>query len=216
MPDMEIIVSLAKRRGFIFQSSEIYGGLASTWDYGPLGVELKRNVKEAWWRTFVHGRDDMVGLDASILMARQVWAASGHEKGFSDPLVDCRLCKQRFRADQVFVGTWRQEPSITVSVEASDQYEAMEALNKRLREPAFATVAQGRASQAGLAYETLVEYLGRHQKLADVVCPNSSCSGKGSLTEPRQFSLMFKTFLGPVEDDTAQTYLRPETAQGIF
>ncbi|MSQ22885.1 MAG: glycine--tRNA ligase [Dehalococcoidia bacterium] len=148
MPDMETIVSLAKRRGFIFQSSEIYGGLASTWDYGPLGVELKRNVKEAWWRTFVHQRDDMVGLDASILMARQVWAASGHEAGFSDPLVECKSCHHRFRADQIDTKA----------------------------------------------------------------CPD--CGGE--LTQPRQFNLMFKTFLGPIENATAQTYLRPETAQGIF
>ena len=148
MPDMDLIVSLAKRRGFIFQSSEIYGGLASTWDYGPLGVELKNNVKAHWWRTFVHQRDDMVGLDASILMARQVWAASGHEAGFSDPLVECKGCHHRFRADQ----------------------------------------------------------------LNGSACPD--CDGE--LTQPRQFNLMFKTFLGPIENDTAQTYLRPETAQGIF
>ena len=148
MVDMETIVSLAKRRGFIFQSSEIYGGLASTYDYGPLGVELKRNVKEAWWRTFVHQRDDMVGLDAAILMAPQVWVASGHVSGFSDPLVECKACHHRFREDQIDTTT----------------------------------------------------------------CPD--CGGK--LTEPRMFNLMFKTFLGPLEDETSQTYLRPETAQGIF
>ena len=148
MVDMETIVSLAKRRGFIFQSSEIYGGLASTYDYGPLGVELKRNVKEAWWRTFVHQRDDMVGLDAAILMAPQVWVASGHVSGFSDPLVECKACHHRFRSDQIDSTT----------------------------------------------------------------CPD--CGGQ--LTEPRMFNLMFKTFLGPLEDDASQTYLRPETAQGIF
>ena len=149
MVDMETIVSLAKRRGFIFQSSEIYGGLASTYDYGPLGVELKRNVKEAWWRTFVHQRDDMVGLDAAILMAPQVWVASGHTSaGFADPLVECKACHHRFRADHIDTTT----------------------------------------------------------------CPD--CGGQ--LTEPRMFNLMFKTFLGPVEDEASQTYLRPETAQGIF
>ena len=148
MPDMETIVSLAKRRGFIFQSSEIYGGLASTYDYGPLGVELKRNVKEAWWRAFVHQRDDMVGLDAAILMAPQVWVASGHVSGFSDPLVECKACHHRFRSDQIDAAS----------------------------------------------------------------CPD--CGGQ--LTEPRMFNLMFKTFLGPVEDEASQTYLRPETAQGIF
>jgi len=147
MVSMDTIVSLCKRRGFIFQSSEIYGGFASTWDYGPLGAELKNNVKAAWWRAVVQERDDIVGLDAAILMAPQVWVASGHVEQFTDPLVDCKQCKQRFRADQV---------------------------GER--------------------------------------CP--ACGGE--LTEARQFNMMFKTFVGPVEDDAAVAYLRPETAQGIF
>jgi len=147
MVSMDTIVSLCKRRGFIFQSSEIYGGFASTWDYGPLGAELKRNVKNAWWRTVVQERDDIVGLDAAILMATPVWAASGHLEAFTDPLVDCKQCQQRFRADKV-----------------------------------------------------------------EERCPN--CGGE--LTEARQFNMMFKTFVGPVEDDAAVAYLRPETAQGIF
>ena len=145
---MEKIVSLAKRRGFVFPSSEIYGGLNSCWDYGPLGVELKNNVKQAWWRSVVQLREDMVGLDASILMHPRVWEASGHLQNFTDPLVDCKACKQRFRADQL----------------EGDR------------------------------------------------CP--ACGGE--LTESRQFNLMFKTFLGPVEDAAAVVYLRPETAQGIF
>jgi glycyl-tRNA synthetase len=145
---MEKIVSLAKRRGFVFQSSEIYGGLNSCWDYGPLGVELKNNVKRAWWRKVVQERDDMVGLDASILMHPKVWEASGHVAGFSDPMVDCKACKQRFRADHLE---------------------------------------------------------GDH-------CP--ACGGE--LTEARQFNLMFKTHIGPMEDSAAVVYLRPETAQGIF
>lgn len=145
---MEKIVSLAKRRGFIFQSSEIYGGLSSCWDYGPLGVELKNNLKHAWWRKVVQERDDMVGLDASILMHPKVWEASGHLAGFTDPLVDCKSCKQRFRADH----------------------------------------------------------------LEGDKCP--ACGGE--LTEARQFNLMFKTFMGPVEDNAATVFLRPETAQGIF
>jgi glycyl-tRNA synthetase len=146
--DMEKLASLCKRRGFIFQSSEIYGGLGSCWDYGPLGVELKRNVKEVWWRSVVHERDDMVGLDASILMHPQTWVASGHVQGFADPLVECRVCHLRWRADEV---------------------------------------------------------TGKN-------CP--SCGGE--LTEPRMFNLMFKTFMGPVEDGASVVYLRPETAQGIF
>jgi glycyl-tRNA synthetase len=146
--DMEKIVSLCQRRGFIFPSSEIYGGLSSCWDYGPLGVELKRNIKQAWWQAAVQERDDMVGLDASILMHPQTWEASGHLEGFTDPLVECKSCHLRWRADEV----------------------------------------------------------------AGSICP--SCGGE--LTEPRLFNLMFKTFMGPVEEDANVVYLRPETAQGMF
>jgi glycyl-tRNA synthetase len=149
MADIETITSLAKRRGFAFQSSDIYGGLGSVWDYGPLGVELKNNVKRAWWRAVVYERDDVVGLDAGLLMNRLVWKYSGHEATFSDPLVDCRKCKARLRAD----------------------------------------------------------------KLENGKCP--SC-GSADLTEPRQFNLMFRTTVGPVEDESGLAYLRPETAQGIF
>jgi glycyl-tRNA synthetase len=148
---MDRVVNLAKRRGLVFPSSEIYGGFRSTWDYGPLGVLLKRNVKDAWWRSMVQLRDDVVGLDAAILMAPKVWEASGHLATFTDPLVDCRNCQERFRADHL--------------------------------------------PESG-------------------ACPN--CGAKGSFTEARQFNLMFKTHVGPVEDDASVAYLRPETAQGIF
>ncbi len=157
-PDlMDKLVSLCKRRGFIFQSSEVYGGLGSVWDYGPLGVELKNNVKDRWWQAMVHARDDIEGLDAAILMHPRVWEASGHVAGFTDPLVDCRTCKARFRADQLDQFACPQKPS---------------------RHP------------------------GEH----------TTCD----LTAPRQFNLMFKTFLGPVEESAAVVYLRPETAQGIY
>jgi len=146
--EMEKLVSLCRRRGFIFPSSEIYGGLSSCWDYGPLGVELKRNIKDAWWRAMVQQRDDMVGLDSSILMHPRTWEASGHVQGFSDPLVECKSCHLRWRSDEL----------------ESDK------------------------------------------------CPE--CGGE--LTEPRLFNLMFKTFIGPVEDDASVVYLRPETAQGMF
>lgn len=146
---MEKIVSLCKRRGFIFANSEIYGGIGSTWDYGPLGVELKNNVMRAWWRSVIYDREDMEGLDAAILMNRLVWRYSGHEATFSDPLVDCRECGKRSRADH----------------------------------------------------------------LQDGKCP--SC-GSTNLTDPRNFNLMFKTTVGPVESDENIAYLRPETAQGIF
>jgi len=148
-PDvMEKIVSLCKRRGFIFQSSEIYGGLASTWDYGPLGAELKRNVKEIWWRSNVYERDDIEGLDAAILMRPETWMASGHVTSFEDTLVDCKKCKKRFKVENV----------------------------------------------------------------SGKKCPECG----GDLTEARQFNLMLKTHIGPIEDESSLTYLRPETAQGIF
>ena len=146
--DIDKLTSLCKRRGFIFQSSEIYGGLASTWDYGPLGVELKRNVKDSWWKAMVWERDDMVGLDAAILMHPDTWRASGHLENFTDPLVECSDCNKRFREDHI----------------------------------------------------------------DSIVCPE--CGGK--LSDPRLFHLMFKTHMGPVEEDASIVYFRPETAQGIF
>ncbi len=155
---MDKLVSLAKRHGFVFQSSEIYGGTGSVWDYGPLGVELKRNIKDRWWQTMVRNRDDIEGLDAAILMHPRVWEASGHVATFTDPLVDCKTCKGRFRADKLVDAPCTLKPS---------------------RHPGD---------------------------------PGTPCV----LTEPRQFNLMFKTFMGPVEESSAVVYLRPETAQGIY
>src|SRR5256884_623458 len=145
---MEKLVSLAKRRGFFFQSSEIYGGIQGVWDYGPLGVALRNNIKRSWWRSMVELRDDVVGIDAGILMNPKVWVASGHVQNFTDPLVECKKCHQRFRADQV----------------------------------------------SGPRHE----------------------DDGGEFTEARQFNLMFKTYVGPMENSSTQAYLRPETAQGIF
>lgn len=150
LESMSELVSLCKRRGFIFQSSEIYGGLGSCWDYGPLGIELKNTIKNRWWKSMTY-RDDVEGIDASILMHPEVWRASGHVDNFSDPLVDCKSCKARFRADQID-------------------------LNK--------------------------------------ACTN--CGAKDSFTEPREFNLMFQTYMGPVQDTANVVYMRPETAQGIF
>ncbi|MSR22797.1 MAG: glycine--tRNA ligase [Gemmatimonadetes bacterium] len=154
---MEKLVSLAKRRGFIFQSSEIYGGTGSVWDYGPLGIELKRNVKEAWWSAMVHQRDDVKGMDAAILMHPRVWEASGHVAGFTDPLVECKVCKKRFREDALATSECGRKPLLTP---------------------------------------------GAHE----------DCD----LSQARLFNLMFKTFMGPVEADSAVVYLRPETAQGSY
>ena len=163
--DMDKMMSLSKRRGFMFQSSEIYGGLGSTWDYGPLGVELKRNVQEAWWRSVITGRDDMVGLDAAILMHPQTWVASGHVENFSDPLVECKDCNSRFRQDHLL-------EAAGIDPESPEAVAALQELK----------------------------------------CSN--CNGE--LGEPRRFNLMFKTFMGPVEDTANEVFLRPETAQGIF
>jgi len=219
---------LCKRRGFIFQSSEIYGGINGFWDYGPLGVELKRNLKEAWWQDVVQRRDDMVGLDCSIIMNPKVWEASGHVVNFNDPLVDCKQCKARFRADKVF----------TVAIVNKQEYE--EAANRvRERGGTAVQVIEGLLAaqeakrivvgveaenheQARLLAErslsnTMLRKLGREyivclDEPTQKLCPN--CGGQ--LTDARKFNMMFKTFVGAMEDSSAVAYLRPETAQGIF
>ncbi|AHU88891.1 glycine--tRNA ligase [Trueperella pyogenes] len=164
---LDQVISLAKRRGFVYLSGEIYGGTRSAWDYGPLGVELKENIKRQWWKRNVQGRGDVVGLDSSIILPRQVWHASGHVDTFSDPLVECLECHKRLREDELI-----------------EQYAAKNALPES------------------------------EVTMADVACPN--CGNRGNWTEPRAFSGMLKTFLGPVDDEAGLHYLRPETAQGIF
>jgi glycyl-tRNA synthetase len=163
---LDNVIALAKRRGFVFQAGEIYGGSRSAWDYGPLGVELKENIKRQWWRTMVQRRDDVVGLDSSVILPRKVWEASGHVEVFSDPLVECLSCHKRYRADHL-----------------EEEYEEK----------------KGRAPENGLA---------------DIACVN--CGTRGQWTEPKEFSGLLKTFLGPVEEESGMHYLRPETAQGIF
>ena len=160
------VVNLSKRRGFVYPCSEIYGGTRSAWDYGPLGVELKENIRRQWWRHMVQSREDVVGLDSAVILAPQVWKASGHLETFTDPLTECLSCHKRFREDQLI-----------------EAYE-----NKH-----------GQAPEGGLA---------------GINCPN--CGNKGQFTEPRNFSGMLSTNLGPVQDDASVHYLRPETAQGIF
>jgi glycyl-tRNA synthetase len=162
---IDTVVSLCKRRGFVYPSSEIYGGQRAAWDYGPLGVELKENVKRQWWQAMVRERDDVVGIDTSVILAPEVWVSSGHVEAFVDPLTECTSCHKRFRADHL--------------------EEAFEA--KHGRPPA---------------------------SLAEVGCPN--CGNKGQFTQPKMFNGLLKTHLGPVEDGSGLTYLRPETAQGIF
>lgn len=168
MVTMEEIVSLCKRRGFVFPGSEIYGGLSNSWDYGPMGVELKNNIKQLWWKTFVHRRDDIVGIDAAIIMNPRVWEASGHVEGFVDPLVECKSCHNRYRVDHLLTLT-------------------PEELTK---------LGQGVL-----------------EKLENVACQNC---GKKSWAEPKQFNLLFRTFIGSVDDGSNVAYLRGETAQAMF
>ena len=214
---MERIVSLAKRRGFIFPSSEIYGGINGFWDYGPLGVALKRNIKEAWWHDVIRcpppGPDgkpiEMVGLDCSIIMNPKVWEASGHVVNFNDPLVDCKQCKARFRADKIFAVYVQDSGNLVLSVgvEADDEEQARAAAianansktRRRLEQRAdcldWGICRADRRAEGDLAY-----------------CP--LCNAE--LTDARRFNMMFKTHTGAMEDSASLTYLRPETAQGIF
>ncbi len=174
---MDKIVALAKSRGFVYAGSEIYGGLANTWDYGPMGVELKNNVKRAWWKKFVQENPYNVGLDAAILMNPQTWVASGHVGGFSDPLMDCKECKARYRADKL-IEDYLFEKGEAAVVDGWDDAKMLEFINEN-----------------------------------NIVCPKC---GKKNFTDIRKFNLMFKTFQGVTEDSSAELYLRPETAQGIF
>jgi glycyl-tRNA synthetase len=160
------VVSLAKRRGFVYPAAEIYGGTRSAWDYGPLGVELKENIRRQWWRSMVTSREDVVGLDSAVVLPPAVWEASGHVETFTDPLTECTSCHKRYRADQLI-----------------EEFEEK----------------KGRAAENGLA---------------DIACPN--CGNRHTWTEPRAFSGLMKTYLGPIEDASGLAYLRPETAQGIF
>ncbi|MBI5729785.1 MAG: glycine--tRNA ligase [Ignavibacteriales bacterium] len=191
---VEKIVSLAKRRGFVFQSSEIYGGLNGCWDYGPLGVELLKNVKEEWWKTMTY-REDVEGLDASILMHPRVWEASGHVENFTDPMIDCKQCKARFRLD-----TLTELISDKNKEKALKEFDAAILSKEGTLEEKFNSVLEDQLSAT-----KLLDLLG---------CPQ--CGNKGTFTQPRKFNLMFKTFLGPVDDSANIIYLRPETAQGIF
>ncbi|HZA21722.1 MAG TPA: glycine--tRNA ligase [Dehalococcoidia bacterium] len=262
---MDKMLSLSKRRGFIFQSSEIYGGLGSTYDYGPLGVELKRNVKEAWWRSVVRERDDVVGLDSAILMHPKIWEASGHVENFTDPLVECRNCHLRFRPDHqvglIMDSQWwatlgetfgfpfidypsgssvgksalcmpvneleeklehwartdgrKQAPRLRLVLDpkpiAHEVAQFLSSIPKELETNNF-PVNELIGALAGGKPDLLRGVFG-HPPL-DLACP--SCGATGAFTEPRRFNLMFRTFMGPVEDSSHEVFLRPETAQGIF
>jgi glycyl-tRNA synthetase len=212
---MEKIVSLCKRRGFIFQSSEIYGGINGFWDYGPLGAELKRNVKELWWNSMTRQRDDVAGLEATIIMSPAIWKASGHLDTFSDPMCDCLLTKKRFRADQIDAqsGTayhYSGAKDSASSKETSDMFAVLLPAGKP-PESARKTATQF-YQQRGLQN---VELLGERTEKVENSTRFNPENG-ALLTDPRPFNLMFKTYVGPVESEEGVAYLRPETAQAIF
>ena len=235
---MEKVVALSKRRGFIFQSSDIYGGLNGFWDYGPVGVELKRNIKDAWWNDMVRRRTDVVGIDCSIIMHPRIWEASGHVGGFKDPMASCKFCNKMYRADQV----WEQIVTSAWVVSLLELYDPADpngvtseelrrwALGKGKRlapnlalarhpDVTLTWLAEAAATEGGAIRfadaKKWIGYVATEQRGAGkLVTPCPACGG--DLTEPRDFNLMFTTHYGALADDSSLTYLRPETAQGIF
>ena len=210
VPSMEEIINVCKRRGIIFQSSEVYGGFAGFFDYGPLGVELRANIKKAWWQSMVHRRDDVVGLDSSIISSPQVWKASGHIDGFSDPMVDCKESNLRYRADQLFWARAEVDGELLGYVslmETDDMQELAEQAAEKLKRKAK---MQGTLSVTEV--KDFTEATPEEQKLI----PSPATGEAGSLTAPREFNLMFQTNVGAQVDGSSVAYLRPETAQGIF
>jgi glycyl-tRNA synthetase len=215
---MEAIVSLAKRRGFIYQGSEVYGGLSGTWDYGPLGVTLKRNIMNLWWKMFVDDRDDMYGVDAAILMNQKVWQASGHVDTFSDPMVECRQCKTRFRMDHLFnpdsdeYKRWFKDDFIPRADQQISETKTIlegEGTNYSGLDGMLAVIKQFEDGKKNSKDEYVInDYMNAHVKC-------QRC-GSQEWTNPKQFNMMFETNVGPVTDDSSVSYLRPETAQGIF
>ena len=190
LTDLDKLVSLSKRRGIIFPSSEIYGGLASVWDYGPVGVEIKRNIKDLWWKSFVSEREDILGFDASILMHPNVWQASGHLDSFSDPLVECSETGKRYREDNIFIVEKEDKGKKQLfSIEANDIEDAKNQIKYKLAEIT---------------------------NLKDYEEDNPPSPEGGILSEPRMFNLMFKTFMGPLENENATVYLRTEKSPDMF
>jgi glycyl-tRNA synthetase len=215
---MEKIVALCKRRGFIFQSSEIYGGLNGAWDYGPLGVELKRNLKDYWWKCMTQLRDDIVGFDGSILMNAAVWKASGHVDTFSDPMVECLLTKKRYRADQIEPqsGTaYYYKGIVTTRPESAVSLPFAVLVPKGKPEASAQKAARQFYTGRGFAENEIVSLeLEKSEPLESTTQFNPENGAQ--LSEAKVFNLMFKTYVGPVQDDSSVTYLRPETAQAMF
>ena len=197
--EVEKIVSLAKRRGFVFQSSEIYGGLNGCWDYGPLGVELLKNIKEEWWKAMTY-REDVEGLDAAILMHPRVWEASGHVENFTDPMIDCKQCKARFRLDVLgdSISQKKKEKALDeIKKDFKDNISVLQKIESKLTNP-------GDDDPFNLLLEDAD--VGR-ALLSKLNCPQ--CGNVNTFTDARKFNLMFKTFIGPVEDLSSVVYLRP-------
>ncbi len=207
---MEAVVSLAKRRGFVFPSSEIYGGLNGFFDYGPLGAELKKNIRDCWWNDMVRRRDDIVGIETSIIMHPKVWEASGHVAGFTDPLVDCKVSKQRYRADQLFFSPVEVDGAVIGYVSALESERTAAELQEAAETLKRKRAVQGRL--APVAPRDMTE--ARPEEIA--LIPSPATGEPGSLTPPRAFNMMFETYVGALRDASATAYLRPETAQGMF
>jgi len=215
---MDKIVALCKRRGFIFQSSEIYGGLNGAWDYGPLGVELKRNIKDYWWRCMTQLRDDIVGFDGSILMNRAVWKATGHETTFADPMVECPITKKRFRADQIEPqsGTVYHLRAVVKAKSGAITAEHFQVLVPKGKPVESAQkVMRQYLTVRGYAETDITEIFSDKSEQVENTTLFNSENG-ALLSEPRVFNLMLKTYIGSIEDESAITYLRPETAQAMF
>ncbi len=207
---LEDIVGLAKRRGFVFQSSEIYGGLNGFFDYGPLGVELRKNIKDAWWEDMVRRRDDMVGLDSGIIMNPKVWQASGHIDGFTDPMVDCKESKMRYRADQLFAA------EVLVENESLGWVSVIESEKMQSEAEEKADIIKRKASMQGELAPVVLKAYDELEINQQALVPSPATGQPGSLTPPRDFNMMFETHVGALRDGSSLSYLRPETAQGIF
>ena len=207
---MDEIVNLCKKRGFVYQSSEIYNSIGGFYDFGPLGVELKNNIKRIWWKDMVQRRDDMYGLDSSIIASSIVWKASGHIAGFTDPMVDCLESKQRFRADQVF---WA--PVVTIADEVIGYIcvqESENMVNEAFRNAKM--LAKSKNYSGELKSFELKDLMNVPEEVYPLL--PSPVTGKPGLTKPREFNLMFKTSVGAISDESSVAYLRPETAQVIL
>ncbi|MDR1366818.1 MAG: glycine--tRNA ligase [Puniceicoccales bacterium] len=209
-PTMDQILGLCKRRGIIFQSSEIYNGVAGFFDYGPLGAEIKKNIKNIWWQDMVHRRDNIVGLDCSIIMHPDIWKASGHVDGFSDPMVDCKISKMRYRADQLYFA------EVTIGDEAIGYVSVLEDEHMQSVAESQAQDLKRKLEKTGILGAIVLRPYTEAKPEEYALIPSPATGKSGSLTAPRAFNLMFRTNLGAVVDDSSVAYLRPETAQGMF